>query len=105
MATASDIVALALRELAVLSATEAPQADHTTYCEDVLSAAFDEVVAVQGFSFGWSPADDDVPDEYKRPLSLLLAAEVAPHFQIPGPPRSMAIARMRALAFADNRVL
>ena len=103
MATRADIVAGALRELGILSASETPTADEEDHVGGVLDDALAHAVASQGFVFDWSLAADDVPASYARPLALLAASEAAPHYGVNGPVRSRAIAMIRALAFPDDR--
>lgn len=103
MATRADVIAGALRELEILSASEAPTAFHEAFVGGILDDAFAETVATQGLTFAWSPATDDIPAAYKRSLVLLTAAEIAPHFMVQGPSRSAAIGRLRALALPDDR--
>lgn len=96
-----EIVALALRHVGVLASDEQPSADQYDYAGDVLDAVFAEENAVQGWGFTWDT--DTVPDGAAMGLSQLLAAEIAPHYMVPGPPRSRGIARLRAFAFPDDR--
>ena len=99
--TKTDIIIKAHRDLGLVSVHDVPDGNATVYAEEQIDTLFEEIKDVHGFTFTWTL--DATPEEYFTPLAMLLAAHLAPHYQVPGPSRSRAIMRMRALAFTDDR--
>lgn len=100
MTTKADIMRMAHRHIRVLSADEALSADQEQYAEDVLDSLWAEVQA-DGVSAG---SVDAPSDALVLPMSHLLAAEIAPHYNRPSPlSRSRALARVRAALIVDDR--
>lgn len=104
MATRADIVRLAHRRLGVLSSDEALTAEQLEFGGDILDALFSELPYTQGTSFAW--ALSATPSQYLIPLAYLLATEPAfiEHYATQAVERrSAAVARLRAIAFPDDR--
>lgn len=95
-----DVITQALRRIGVLSADESPSASQWDHAEATLDAVFAEFSSVQG-SISW--ALDATPNAALIPLADILAAEIAPHFDVAGPNRSRAVLRLRAALMPDNR--
>lgn len=92
--TRADVIAMALRRLAIVSADTAVSADQGGFVGDTLDALFLELRSVHGLPTTW--VLEATPDEGFLPLSYLLATEVAQHFEVPSEPRSRAMGRLRA---------
>lgn len=101
--TRQDVISKALRQLGVLGQGEVASAEDYAQANETLDALFAETNAAQGFFWPWTL--DTVSDAAFLPLSYLLASEIAPGYELPGPSRSAAIARLRALQFPDDRPL
>lgn len=99
--TAIEVVAQAHRYLAVLSVDEEPSADMVSFGTAVLDGLLDEAATAHGLTFTWTAAA--VPDGAWLPLSRLLAAEIAGHYERPAEPVSRAWTRFRAAVQADDR--
>ena len=101
MATTLDVIAMAHRRLGVLSADDVPSADMDAFATDTLTALFDELATVHRVDVAWDL--DTVPQAAFLPLSYLLAAEIAQHYERPAEPRLRALNRFLAYAFPDDR--
>lgn len=99
----SEIIAEAHRRIQVLSVDEDPSADMVTYGGNAADALLAELKAVP-HSMGFTWGLDAVPDEVFRPLSWLLAVDLAAHYLVPAPEtRARAVQRLAAIAFPDDR--
>lgn len=101
MATKRDVINTALRRVQVLAGDEPADADMYAYAGDLLDGIFAEVNSTQGMAFTWTL--DDTPTAARLPLAYLLAVDVGPHYGRPVENRSVAMARLRAYAFPDDR--
>lgn len=99
--TRLEVIQMAHRRLGVLSADEEPTDDQSVFAGDVLDALFEEVNTVQDLGLAWTL--DSVPDAAFLPLSYLLAADIAPHYEVAAEPRHRAMGRLRAYALPDDR--
>lgn len=97
---ALEVIAMAHRRLGLLSADEQVSADQSAFAGDVLEGMFAEIKEVQGMQFAWGI--NEVPLAAFLPLSYLLAAEIAPHYEVASEPRHRAMARLRAYAFPND---
>jgi len=95
--TKADLIALAHRKLSILSVDESVTTDQTAYAEDVLQGIWDEFSGVMDFSI------ENPGRRYYHALADMLAAELAPHYSVPGPRRSRALGRLRAILLPDDR--
>ena len=99
--TSLNVIERAHRHIGVLSVDETATADMQAYGLESLNAAFDELQSVHGTGFTWDI--DTVPDAVFEPLSVLLAATIAPHYALAAPvPRASALMRVRAFAFPND---
>jgi len=98
--TRLDIVTLALRRCGITAADEEPTADQFSIGSQLLDAIYGEL---QGEALlPWTV--DDVPAASSVALSLVLAADLAPMFQVQPPiPRGIAWLRLLGTVRADNR--
>lgn len=92
--TSSSVVAQAHRYLGVLSVDEDPSTDMVSFGGAVLDGLLDEAATAHGLTLGWTSAA--VPDGVWLPLSRLLAAEIAGHYERPAEPVSRAWTRFKA---------
>lgn len=99
--TSSSVVAQAHRYIGVLSVDEDPSDDMVSFGGAVLDGLLDEAATAHGLTFTWTSAA--VPDGVWLPLSRLLAAEIAVHYERPAEPVSRAWTRFRAAVQADDR--
>lgn len=101
MATEAQVIAQAHRRLGVLSAEEAPTDDMVAYGAETLALILAELradglplVSVGGV----------VADGLALPLAMLLATDLAPHYEVPPrDARSRCVARLRAILYPDDR--
>jgi hypothetical protein len=99
--TANEVVSQAHRYLGVLSVDETVSPDQETFGGAVLDGLLAEAQTAHGLTFAWTSAE--VPDGVWLPLSRLLAAEIAGHYERPAEPVSRAWMRFRAAVNADDR--
>lgn len=98
--TKTDTITRALRVLGVLSNDETARAEDHAYCVEALDAAVAEM-ATQGIT---ATIDADaLPDAVFRKWADLVAADVASHYGMSGPPRAKAILGLRAYYLPDDR--
>lgn len=98
--TKTDITTRALRVLGVLSNYETAQAEDAAYCAEALDAAAAEM-ATHGIT---ATIDTNaIPDAVFRAWANLVAADVASHYTMAGPPRSKAIIDLSAYYLPDDR--
>lgn len=98
--TASDVVALALRNIGVTPVDEEPQADEAAYALGIYEAEFGRLKADHGFSWTWT--HNTVPDELLVPMSMFVASGLVA-FDRPLPSQARAIGMLRSYAFPDDR--
>ncbi len=101
--TSLEVVAEAHRRIKVLSNDRDPSSDMVTYGQSQLSGLFEELTnAPHSMVFAWTL--ETVPEYMWRPLSWLLAHDIAPHYEIaPRDSYATAMGRVRAIAFPDDR--
>lgn len=97
-----EVCTRALRHIGVIDADDPATAADIAYCRDALGSILDELV-VDPYNFTISWTAETVPDVYFRPLALLVAVDVAPHFGVPAELRATAIMRLRGIQFPDDR--
>lgn len=99
-----QIVELALRELRLLSVDENADPDQIVHVGDKADLVIAEFLAGHE-AVAWTI--ETVPDAVAGPLSMLVAADVAAHYNRPAPSRSRALGRimnaLRVNDIADNR--
>ena len=102
--TRTEIVNLAFQHLGINASGEIADATEYNYADSVFDGLVAELASVQGVTV---PADLDLtPDDLFLPFSHLLAAEIAPHYEVRSPlSRSTAIGRVRAYLLPDDREL
>lgn len=99
--TAAQLADAALHEIGVAAADIPAQGHDVTSAVNIWEGQHAEINASHGF--GWAWGFNAVPDALFRPLTLLLASEIAPTFAMQGPNRARALTRLRAIAFTDDR--
>lgn len=97
----SEVVAEAHRRINVLSVDEDVSADQSTYGESAADSLFAELNA-EPHNMGFTWTMDTVPEAVFRPLSWLLAVDLATHYVVPSESRAQAMGRVRAYAFPNN---
>lgn len=99
----SEVIAEAHRRIQVLSVDEDPSGDMVSYGGVAADALLAELTAAP-HSMGFTWGLDAVPDEVFRPLSWLLAVDLASHYLVAPPDsRARAFQRLAAIAFPDDR--
>ncbi len=95
-----QIVELALRELRLLSVDENADSDQIVYVGDKADLAYAEFLAGH-LAVTWTL--DEVPDSVAGPFSMLVASDVAAHYNVPSPSRSRALGRIMTVLRPDDR--
>lgn len=98
MPTKADIIRRAHRRLSIVSAEESVSADQEAYAADLLDDIHGEYSGTMTFSITTPSAS------YLRPLSDLLAVDLAPHYMAPPPmSRAQAVMALRGALIVDDR--
>lgn len=101
MPTRNDVIALAHRNIGVLSADEVPTAEQNSFAGGILDAIYEELISAQGIPIAWTL--DYTPNKALVGLAQTLSSDIAGHYGVQYLPRSRGIARLRAALVSDDR--
>ncbi len=97
--TRQDVIRAALEHLGILATGEPAPGEVLNHADDALTRVCDEFTVTQGV-----PLDgEQTTPGLGHALSRLLAAEIAPHYELASEPRHRATARVRAYLLRDDR--
>lgn len=98
MATKSEVITLAHRLIGVAAHDENLTADQLDFGTDIYDALSAELLSLHGVT-----VPTTIPTGLSVHLAKAVAADIAPHYGVSGPPRASAIMMARAYYLPDDR--